>query len=80
MASANQSMFTASQVCQLLREESGDEISASDNEIEVIISDTCHCLSCPSVCLSQLSLFNDSDKDDRGCCHRVVTLIARRCE
>ena len=40
MASANQSTFTASQVCQLLCDESGDEIDASDIEIEVIISDT----------------------------------------
>ena len=46
MPSENQSMFTASHVCQLPCNESGDEISVSDIEIEVIISDTCHCLSC----------------------------------
>ena len=66
--------FIALQVCQLLCDESGDEIDASHIEIEVIISDTCHCL------LYQLSLFNDSDKDGWGCCHSVMMLIARHSE
>ena len=40
MASTSRSTFTASQVCQLLCDESGNEIdAASDIEIQVFISD-----------------------------------------
>lgn len=85
MASTSRSTFTASQVCQLLCDESGNEIdAASDIEIQVFISDL----------VSSLTWRVYIIHDNMSTCHklrrvcqtgvrllpRVTTPIARRSE